>query len=721
MIRHLLLLVATSCISFMLPGQNEPVNRQNYKLHINETASEIVIDGLLKETVWSEAEVAKQFHLITPIDTGYARARTEVMMTYDQTNIYMAIICYDPWPGKRPVESLRRDFSFGANENFLAFIDTYNDQTNGFSFGVSAAGAQWDGLQANGGFVSLDWDCKWRSEVKNYPDRWEAEFAIPFRSIRYREGITEWGINFSRLDLKGNEKSGWAPVPRQFQSANLAFTGTLVWDKPPPNLGTRFSLIPYVSARGSQDVEANESMKFSADAGLDAKVTLSTSMNLDLTINPDFSQVEVDRQVTNLDRFELFFPERRQFFLENSDQFASLGAESIRPFFSRRIGLDSPVRAGARLSGQLSEKWRLGLMNMQTGSQDSIPASNFTVAALRKQIFARSNIGFFLVNKQVTADKETYNFIGPRYNRVAGMDVNLASADNRWTGKAFYHQSFYSGASGETFALAGEVNYSTQQFEATWNQAWVGADYRAEAGFVRRTGFHQINPSVEYKFFPASSKIISHGPEMEIDLFYDPNFSLTDREIDLSYEVRWLNRSDLSLDLEEAFVKLQAPFDPTNSGGDTLATGSEFNWTEVALTYDSDNRKLFNYQISGRYGGFFNGERLNFNGTFNYRVQPYGNFGLDVSFNRVTLPEPFKSADFWLIGPRLDLTFTDKLFFTTFVQYNEQRDNLNLNMRFQWRFAPVSDLFIVYTDNSFPENLQTKNRALVVKLSYWLN
>ena len=274
MIRHLLLLVATSSISFILPGQNEPVNRQNYKLHISETASVIVIDGQLDETVWRDAEVAKQFHLITPIDTGYAQAQTEVMMTYDKTNLYMAIICHDPWPGKRPVESLRRDFSFGRNDNFLAFIDTYNDQTNGFSFGVSAAGAQWDGLQANGGFVSLDWDCKWRSEVRSYPDRWEAEFAIPFRSIRYREGITEWGINFSRLDLKSNEKSGWAPVPRQFQSANLAFTGTLVWDKPPPNLGTRFSLIPYVSARGSQNVDADESMKFKADAGLDAKITL---------------------------------------------------------------------------------------------------------------------------------------------------------------------------------------------------------------------------------------------------------------------------------------------------------------------------------------------------------------------------------------------------------------------------------------------------------------
>ncbi|MGI9544742.1 MAG: DUF5916 domain-containing protein, partial [Cyclobacteriaceae bacterium] len=452
-----------------------------------------------------------------------------------------------------------------------------------------------------------------------------------------------------------------------------------------------------------------------------AKITLSTSLNLDLTVNPDFSQVEVDRQVTNLDRFELFFPERRQFFLENSDQFASLGSENIRPFFSRRIGLDSPVRAGARLSGQLSEKWRIGVMNIQTGNRDSIPASNFTVASVRKKIFARSNIGAFLVNKQVTGNGEEGNYAGPKYNRVAGVDLNLASADNRWTGKAFYHQSLYSGASGDAFVLAGEATYSTQQFEAQWKHTYVGSDYRSEVGFVRRTGFHQINPSVEYKLFPPSNTIISHGPELQLDLFYKPDFSLTDREIDLGYEIRWLNRSELSVGFEEGFVKLQAPFDPTNSGGDTLATGSEFHWTEVNLSYDSDSRKAFNYEIAARYGGFFNGTRLSLGAEANYRVQPYGSLALDASFNRISLPEPFRSADFWLIGPRLDLTFTDKLFFTTFVQYNEQADNLNVNMRFQWRFAPVSDLFIVYTDNSFPENLQTKNRALVVKLSYWLN
>ncbi|MCK4852930.1 MAG: carbohydrate binding family 9 domain-containing protein, partial [Bacteroidales bacterium] len=270
-------------------GQDVPNNRDNYRVHIYKAESELKIDGILDEKIWSQAEIADSFYRILPIDTGFAEAQTEVKLYYDESNIYMGIVCHDTLPGKRPVESLRRDFSFGRNDNFIAFIDTYNDRTNGFAFGISAAGAQWEGMQANGGFVSLDWDCKWRSAVTNHPDYWIAEFSIPFRSIRYRGEDMSWGINFSRMDLKSNEKSSWAPVPRQFQSADLAYTGTLVWDHPLPDPGVRFSIIPYLSGKVLQDNEAGESIRFKGGAGLDAKIILSTSMNLDITINPDYS------------------------------------------------------------------------------------------------------------------------------------------------------------------------------------------------------------------------------------------------------------------------------------------------------------------------------------------------------------------------------------------------------------------------------------------------
>jgi hypothetical protein len=713
------------CFNTLLFGQTKGINREKYRIKISETSSTINVDGILDEPVWKTADLADHFRRVLPTDTGYAVAQTEVRVTYTPTTLYLGIVCFDPTPGKRPVESLRRDFSFMKNDNFIVFIDTFNDQTNGFAFGVSAAGAQWDGVQANGGLVNLDWDIKWRSAVKSYDDRWVAEFAIPFRSIRYNGGTPEWGINFSRQDLKTAEKSSWAPMPRQFATATLAYTGSLVWDKPLPGSGPRFSLIPYVSAKTTQDKETGEGFKPSANAGIgiDAKVILSTSMNLDLTVNPDYSQVEVDQQVTNLDRFELFFPEKRQFYLENSDLFAKLGTDNLRPFFSRRIGLTSPVQAGTRLSGKIGDNWRIGIMDIQTGEKDDISADNFAVAALQRQVFNHSNITAFFVNKQMTtyASFNDSSSVHYKFNRVAGLEYNLLSADNRWTGKAFYHQAFYPGATARAAATAVFLNFSSQHIIANLNQSLVGADYIAEVGYIRRTGYYELNPTFQYKFYPSSSKIANHGPGMKLDTYFDPSMKMTDRETQLFYQVEWMNKCLLVVDGKDIFIKLQSPFDPTNTGGVPLPANEKFDWKEMGATFTSDIRKPFNFLIGSRYGGYYNGSRLLINGELYYRVQPYGSLAIISSYNNISLPSPYKSGKYILIGPRLDFTFTDKLFFTSLVQYNNQIDNINLNLRFQWRFAPVSDLFIVYTENSFPADSRVKNRGLVLKISYWFN
>ncbi len=722
---HKIFFVITSAIlllcSSTLFGQIKGVNREKYRIGIVKTADHITIDGILDEPVWQSAGRAGQFHRVLPTDTGFAEARTEVRLTYNESTLFVGIVCHDPTPGKRPVESLRRDFAFLKNDNFIVFIDTYNDQTNGFAFGISPAGAQWDGMQANGGTVNLDWDIKWRSAVKGYEDRWTAEFAIPFRSLRYNGGAEEWGINFSRQDLKINEKSSWAPMPRQFATATLAFTGALVWDTPLPSSGPRFSLIPHLSGKATQDREAGEGFRPDASAGIDAKVILSTAMNLDLTVNPDYSQVEVDKQQTNLDRFELFFPEKRQFYLENSDLFANLGTENLRPFFSRRIGLNSPVQAGARLSGKIGDNWRIGLMDLQTGMMDTIPAANFSVAAIQRKVFRRSGVSAFLVNKQLMNLKDDTVFTGNSHNRVAGLEYNLASANNRWTGKAFYHRAFYPGASGNNSVMAVNITYATQYLTATLNQSLVGAGYIAEAGYIRRKGYYQISPVLQYKFFPSSGRIANHGPAIKADILFDPGLALTDRDLQLLYQVEWHNKSILQVDGKDSHIKLQAPFDPTNSGGIPLPENEGFKWKEVGASFVSDIRKSFNFLISSRYGGYYNGERFTLNGELYYRVQPYGSLAIVATYNNISLPSPYNSAEFLLVGPRLDITFTNNLFFTSLIQYNNQIDNLNVNLRFQWRFAPVSDLFIVYTENSYPGDYKVKNRGLVVKLSYWFN
>jgi hypothetical protein len=471
-----------------------------YRLQIQKASTPIVVDGLMEEASWLEADVASSFFMITPMDTSFSRVKTEVRMSYDEQHLYLYVVNHHASEGPYMVESLRRDFNFGKNDNFLLFMDPFDDLTNGFTFGANAAGAQWDGQMFNGGAVDLSWDNKWVSKVKNYDDKWVFEAAIPFKSIRYKKGIQEWGINFSRLDLKTTEKSAWAPVPRQFPSASLAYTGTLVWDSPPPEAGSNISLIPYTLGGLSKNGQSSEKPSGKREIGLDAKISLTSSLNLDLTVNPDFSQVEVDRQVTNLDRFELFFPERRQFFLENGDVFAGFGYSSLRPFFSRRIGLNAPIEFGARLSGKLNKDWRIGALNMQTGAVDEtgLPAQNFSVVSLQRQVGARSTIGAFLVNKQslnydpslVPENKTRYT----EFNRNLGLEYNLASANNLWTGKAMVLQSFGPEAVGRGIAHAANLKYASGNLTWNWQHEYVSENYTAEVGFVPRTAFTRSAP-----------------------------------------------------------------------------------------------------------------------------------------------------------------------------------------------------------------------------------
>ena len=696
-----------------------------YQLLIKKTSSPIRVDGILDEVGWQEAEIAKDFFMILPMDTSFAQSKTAVRMSYDDQFLYLAAECFEDLPGKNTVQSLRRDFSFGSNDNFLVFIDPFDDQTNGFSFGANAAGAQWDGLMANGGSVELSWDNKWYSKVQRYEDRWIFEAAIPFKTIRYKKGITQWGINFSRLDLKRNEKSSWAPVPRQFPSASLAYTGILQWDAPPPKAGANVSIIPYVLTDVQRNYNNDDPASSRFEVGGDAKIAITSALNLDLTVNPDFSQVEVDRQVTNLSRFELFFPERRQFFLENSDLFASFGARGLRPFFSRRIGLDSPIRFGARLSGKLDKNWRIGAMNIQTNKVDSLgmPAQNYAVFALQRQVFARSNISLMYIDKaSINYDPQPGEAQYSKYNRNLGIEYNLASANNFWTGKFILHKNFRPDTDKETFMHAVALNYDVKNLSVEWEHEYVGENYNPETGFVPRKDYIRANPEVNYRFFPKNSKkIVSHGPFFGSSVFFTPEGKYTESESYVGYGIDFLNRSEFNFFASYDYLQLRQDFDPTNTGGEVLLAGSDHSWNAIGIEYESKPNSLFTYEFESRYGGYYGGTLFRLEWEMGYRIQPFASFSTRIAYNNISLPAPLSDAELWLISPRLDLTFTNTMFLTTFVQYNNQADNMNVNVRFQWRYKPASDLFIVYTDNYFPENFTSKNRALVLKFTYWWN
>jgi hypothetical protein len=225
---------------FLMLGYTAYGQKKNagFRYPMNQIHTPIKVDGVPDDDTWKSIHIASDFYMVLPMDTSHAKGRTDVRMCYDQKNMYLLVEAYHMIDKKIKVESLKRDFSFVKNDNFLLFMDPYDDRTNGFSFGCNAAGALWDGTMYDGGKVDLSWENKWRGVTKNFDDKWVFEASIPFKSIRYKKGITEWGINFSRLDIRTTEKSSWTPIPRIFPTAALAYTGTLVWDQPPPQAGT---------------------------------------------------------------------------------------------------------------------------------------------------------------------------------------------------------------------------------------------------------------------------------------------------------------------------------------------------------------------------------------------------------------------------------------------------------------------------------------------------
>lgn len=730
-------------------AQTLPDSTRNYSL--KETQEKITIDGELNEAIWQTVAKTSQFWQQFPYDTALAITKTEVMMTYDSKNIYVAAICYDTFPGENVITSLKRDFTFSANDAFAVYIDPFNDKINGFSFAVNPYGAQFEGLIQNGGSfgVNTDWDNKWFSETKRYENRWVVEFKIPFKTIRYKEDIATWGVNFSRNNQKINEVSSWSFVPRNFGISSLAYTGNLVWDKAPPKAGLNISLIPYAITSYNEDYTPGGKINRKVDAGFDAKISVTPSLNLDVTVNPDFSQVEVDRQVTNLTRFSLFFPERRQFFIENSDLFSRFGFSKIRPFFSRRIGLSSkpgkgntniPIAAGARLSGKLNKNWRIGAMNIQTrafeNNGENFNPENFTVAAVQRQVFSRSNIGAIIVNKQNLGGKDSST---SSYNRVVGIDYDLASADNKWQGKLFFHHSFSPNQPKNAYAHASWIRYSTPEWFIMWNHEYVGDKYNAETGFVPRQSVYdgnrnisvpmsywRLEPEITRAFYPKNSPIYIIKTGVYFSSYADSSFKPNDVATVPYVEFTFLNTAQFSIKYVNNFTHLYFPIDVTSTGNTPLPVGG-YSYGNTEVAFSSNRRKLFNIYAFASAGSFFNGRRISYGGSLNFRVQPWGNFSLDYRTDEIDLPAPYGYTNLTLIGPKLEFTFTKSIFFTSFIQYNTQAENVNINTRFQWRYAPMSDLFIIWGDNYDPSpkdrflpDFRIRNRGLVLKLVYWL-
>ena len=699
----------------------------------------ITLDGELNEEIWQNSEGWNgNFMQYFPSDTSLSSYPSRVKVAFDDTNLYLAAIMENKGPRKYVSTSLRRDFRGEQNDGISFVFDTFNDGTNAFQFGVNPYGVQREALLANGGSrsddLNLAWDNKWFSEAKIMENHWQVEVVIPLSTLRFNEGAQNWNVNFYRIDSDSGERSTWAPIPRNIPIITTAFLRKMIFEEPLKKKGANISLIPYVAGRTSRNFLSNTSESLTPAVGGDAKIGIGPAMNLDLTFNPDFSQVEVDQQVTNLDRFEIFFPERRQFFLENGDLFDSFGQPRSRPFFSRRIGVDidsatgqnvqSRIIYGARLSGKLNENWRIGAMNMQTATDDAagIVGKNFSVLALQKKVFARSNIGLIYVNKESLALDESQQVFDPTaYNRLLGIDYNLNSANGKWTGKIFYHRTFESAEVEKPYSFNAYLLYSDLHWNWSFSVQDVGKSFNPAVGFVPRSDFKRINPDLSYSFYPKSKYINRHGPKIELEGFWNETLGTTDRDINLGYIVRFNSLAQVEITQRNRYVYLFNNFDPTRSGGQPLAAGTDYSYRNLLVEFRSNPRKKVNVGMLGEFGEYFTGSIQRLTTETGVRLGYLANISMNFNYARIRLPKPQRDADLVLIGPRIDLTLTKDLFWTTFVQYNSQIDNLNINTRVQWRYAPASDFFLVYTDNYFPGDFLPKQRSLVFKLNYWLN
>jgi len=729
--------IAKCCLFFysiFIYGQAE-----NKEVLVSSVSGAITIDGSGIEPQWQKASWQSDFWMWRPTDSLAAQKQTRFKIIRDENYLYL-LVELETNGTNFTTPNLKRDFStFGADYLTLLF-DTFSDATNAFSFTTNPLGLKSDGLISGGNqdyrnSRNFAWDTKWNVETKIEETRYTAEFKIPFSSLFYDNKNTAWRFNIYRRNTQGNEHSIWIRTPQNQLIGNLAFMGKMVFEKPLKKARNPISIIPYLSGFRQQDFILNEKNSASGFGG-DAKIPIGNALNLDLTFNPDFSQVEADDQVVNLTRFAISLPEKRQFFTQNDDLFKDFGANrDVIPFFSRRIGvaqdlegntIENKIIAGGRLSGKLNSNLRIGFLNILTEADErnEIPSNLNTVFTLRQKVFDRSNISFFFIDRRTTDD---YEFVSKeeKKNSVTGLEYNLASPDSKWVGRAFLHKSFTEGLSGDDVIAGMNVERNTLRHRASLELIHGGADFRSDLGFFRRTGFVKFSPAYTYRLYPKNTNVINYDFSQRSFLILNPvlDYQLTERWLVSTVRKRYLDNTSLEFQFTNRYDYLFSDFDPTRSEeGEPLPADTAYTFSEYGISYRSDQRKAFNFNTEVKYGSFYNGTKFTIENELNWRAQPIFNASMIVNFNAIRLPDPYPSKNIWLISPKLDFTFTKTLFWTSFIQYNSQGENLGINSRLQWRFAPLSDLFIVYNDNYIStDNFSPRYRSFNLKLTYWLN
>ena len=706
--------------------------------YVRFTNQKIVIDGIDDEIDWGKAELKSDFWQWFPTDSIKALKQTEIKFLYDLNNIYAFIKCYET-EDESIISSLRRDMG-RFSDFFLFTLDTFNDLTNAYAFGGNSVGVKKDEIFFNGGRTlgedtNWDWDAKFDLETKIYEDFYTAEIRIPLSSIRFANNSKSWRYNVFRRRIIANEISTLFRVPQEQSFINLSFTEPLVFERPLGKSKTPITIIPYVNLLKSKTFENNEKTN-NLEYGGDGRVFIGTGLNLDFTINPDFSQIEVDDQIINLTRFAVALPEKRQFFIQNSDLFSGFGDfYENRPFFTRRIGvtkdlngntIQNKIRAGVRLSGKLTKRLRIGLLNMQTAKDEEnlISSNNNTVLSFQQNVFSKSNFKFLFVNREEVG-QENFESEQERYNRLLGFDYNFISKNDKIRGKIFFYNTFSPSEENEGISSGFRFNYNDikNRFRTVFTR--TSPNFTSDLGFSRRTGFKKNYTKYDRVFFPKSKLIqsIAIGPELYYIDKPEENNLVTDRRLNANFSVNLKNRSRIDLALINTYIYLENSFDPTGINNDSPITEGAYDTSQFEFGYTSTNRRKFRFNSEISFGGYFSGEKFSISNNFNFRIDKLLQASLKLSYDKINLPEPQKSVGLILVSPKLDFTFTKNIFWASFIQFSNFSNTLGINSRLQWRFAPLSDLFLVYTDNSnyLQNHLIPNFRTINLKITYWIN
>jgi hypothetical protein len=749
--KTIFLLFATSVVaSSGAAGQNPPVSAAP-RVRALRVSELIKLDGRLDEPAWAQAEAATDFRMEKPKEGALASERTEVRVLFDNKSIYFGIRAFDSEPGRINARELTRDATFINDDKIEILLDTNHDRRNAYRFAVNPLGTQQDALITDEGrFVNLTWDAAWLSAGRIDDKGYTIEIEIPLTSLRYKEGLDIWGFNVARIIKRKNEENLWTSWQLAFGLERVSQAGELTGLE---ELHRRrlLEFKPYITGEWRQGVplvgRPGYDAGVRATGGLEvARIGLTPSLTAEVTINPDFGQAEVDQQVINLSRFSVFFPERRDFFLENVGVF-QFGREEINQlFFTRRIGLTEsgaplPIDYGAKITGKIGH-YNLGFLQVQTRSlnaecgvrnaeaasnqpsvnpqsaicnpQSFISRQQYTIARVKRDLFRRSSISAMFVNREGGRKGSTTT----EYNRGAGVDLDLNVTDY-WRVSGFLMGSATPGVSSSFLSGRATSYYEDKLFRSILVYESIGKNFNPEMGFIERGGIKQYFGQVAYKPRPKFLPFVQQMEfETQLEYYEDRNTrpgKLATRQAEFTWETEFRNSSVLAFrPVEDVTDVLTEAFEIRP---DIVIPQGTYHFNRPRVSFSSNQSRKLVFTASEKWGDFYSGTRSETRAGITLRPNPHLLLELTDTYNRVRLPQGNFSTN--LFGGRISYNFSRRLLTSAFVQLNSAAQLSSLNFRLRYIFRPYSDLFVIYNQTT-GRGLERPSNQLQFKLTYYL-